>query len=53
LDQQQTLACFGAYYRDDVLQNLKADNHQNIRHFMKNSWDGIVFDGDALRLRTS
>lgn len=53
LDQQQTLACFGAYYRDDVLQNLKADNHQNIRHFMNSSWEGVVFSGDALSLRVS
>lgn len=50
-DQQQTLACFGAYYRHDVLQNLAADNHQNIRHFMKSAWEGIVFDGEALKER--
>ncbi len=33
LSRQQTLACFGNYYRDDVLQNPDASNHQNIRNF--------------------
>ena len=51
LDQQQTLACFGAYYRDDVLQNPEADNHQNIRNFMQTGWEGIKFEGDALRIK--
>ena len=31
LTKQQTLDCFGAYYREDVLQNPDLDNHQNIR----------------------
>lgn len=43
LSQQQTLACFGAYYRDDVLKNPDAADHQNIRNFMKYSWTGISF----------
>ena len=47
-DQAQTLACFGAYYREDVLQNPDSDNHQNIRNFMTHGWDGIAFKGDAL-----
>lgn len=49
LDQQQTLACFGIYYRDDVLKNPDADNHQNIRNFMKTAWEGIAFEGEALQ----
>jgi len=48
LNQQQTLDCFGSYYRQDVLQNPDADNHQNIRNFMKYGWDGIKFSGNAL-----
>lgn len=48
LTEQQTLACFGAYYREDVLQNPEFDNHQNIRNFMKTGWAGIQFDGIAL-----
>ena len=48
LKEEQTLACFGIYYRDDVLKNPDADNHQNIRNFMKTGWAGIEFDGKAL-----
>lgn len=49
LNQQQTLACFGIYYRDDVLKHPDADNHQNIRNFMQTSWEGITFTGEALQ----
>jgi len=45
--QQQTLACFGEYYRG-VLETPNDDDHQNIRNFMKTGWAGISFDGDAL-----
>lgn len=48
LSQQQTLACFGDYYRKDVLGNPDGIDHQNIRNFMQTGWDGIVFDGEAL-----
>ena len=49
LDEKQTLACFGQYYRDDVLSHPHGDDHANIRNFMHHGWDGIVFDGDALQ----
>jgi len=48
LDEENTLACFGAYYREDVLQNPDSDSHQNIRNFMKTGWVGITFDDDVL-----
>ena len=48
LSEQETLACFGAYYRDDVLKNPEADNHQNIRNFMQKGWSGIKMAGEAL-----
>ena len=48
LTKQQTLACFGAYYREDVLQNPDLDNHQNIRNFMQSGWAGIQFEKAAL-----
>lgn len=48
LSQQQTLACFGTYYRDDVLQNPNGTDHQNIRNFMETGWSGIEFDGEPL-----
>lgn len=44
LSEQQTLACFGAYYRDDVLKNPAGVDHQNIRNFMQTGWAGIHFD---------
>lgn len=48
LSQAQTLACFGDFYRSDVLENPEGDSHQNIRNFMQSSWDGIQFAGEAL-----
>lgn len=48
LTQEQTLTCFGAYYREDVLQHPEADDHQNIRNFMVYGWDGISFEDEAL-----
>ena len=48
LTEAQTLACFGTYYRDDVLKNPNNDDHQNIRTFMQTGLSGIKFDGDAL-----
>ena len=48
LDQAQTLACFGTYYREDVLKDPTGNNHQNIRNFMRTGWDGIGFKGVAL-----
>ena len=50
-DQQQTLTCFGQYYRDDVLKNPEGDDHQNIRNFMVHGWDGISFSGEALKAK--
>tara|TARA_R110001583_G_scaffold67490_7_gene192897 strand:- start:6092 stop:6436 length:345 start_codon:yes stop_codon:yes gene_type:complete len=46
--KEQTLACFGDYYRIDVLQNPDANDHQNIRQFMINGWSGISFSTQAL-----
>ncbi len=48
LSVQQTLHCFGDYYRKDVLKSPGGADHQNIRHFMKNGWSGISFEGSAL-----
>ncbi|WP_444996713.1 HopJ type III effector protein [Aliikangiella sp. IMCC44359] len=51
LNQQQTLACFGHYYREDVLENPQGEDHKNIRNFMKTGWTGIQFEGEALALK--
>jgi len=48
LSEAQTLACFGDFYRKDVLENPEGDSHQNIRNFMQTGWDGISFKGEAL-----
>ncbi len=48
MNKAQTLACFGHYYRDDVLNNPDASDHQNIRNFMNTGWQGISFAGNAL-----
>lgn len=51
LTEQQTLQCFGDYYRVDVLQNPEGDDHQNIRNFIEHGWSGINFKGDALAVK--
>ena len=51
LDEAATLACFGQFYREDVLQHPDGDDHANIRNFMQHGWAGIRFDGDALTAR--
>lgn len=49
LNEQQTLRCFGRFYRDEVLQSPHTENHPNIRRFIKYGWSGIQFDEPALK----
>ena len=51
LTKEQTLHCFGNYYRKDVLDNPAGSDHQNIRNFMLLGWEGISFEGEALSLK--
>ena len=51
LSKEETLACFGSYYFEDVLKNPNGTDHQNIRNFMETGWEGIVFEGQALFLK--
>lgn len=51
LTETETLACFGAYYSEEVLGDPSGTNHQNIRNFMKTGWSGIQFEGEALQLK--
>lgn len=51
LTVEQTLALFGDYYRQDVLGNPAGNDHQNIRNFMRDGWDGIVFEGEVLQAK--
>ncbi len=39
LTKAQTLHCFGAYYRIDVLTNPNNDDHSNIRQLMQETSD--------------
>lgn len=48
LTPEQTLACFGRYYRDDVLANPNGNDHGNIRNFMQTGWQGVEFKSVAL-----
>lgn len=45
---EETLACFGKFYFDDVLQDENGTGHQNIRNFIKTGFEGLVFQGNAL-----
>lgn len=51
LSKDDTLSLFGDFYRTDVLQNLEGTDHQNIRNFIEFGWDGVSFEGEALRNR--
>ncbi len=52
LNEEQTLACFGQYYRDDVLENPEENDHANIRAFMRFGWEGIEFEGTVLLMQS-
>ncbi|MFZ4927588.1 HopJ type III effector protein [Chryseobacterium sp. Mn2064] len=49
LSEEKTLKLFGEFYREDVLKNPEGEDHQNIRNFMKFGWEGITFEGNALK----
>ena len=48
LSREQTLHCFGDYYRKDVVENPHNQDHQNIRQFMQCGWQGISFENSPL-----
>lgn len=52
LNESQTLACFGDYYRTDVLLNIDGSDHGNIRNFITTGWNGIHFDSIALEIKS-
>ncbi|MEJ5055827.1 HopJ type III effector protein [Sphingobacterium sp. MYb382] len=51
LEKEEVLALFGAFYREDVLQNPTGTDHQNIRNFIQHGWAGITFEGEALKAK--
>lgn len=48
LSKDETLACFGQYYFEDVLKDPNGDGHQNIRNFMKTGFEGLSFENNPL-----
>lgn len=50
LDAAQTLSLFAEHYQA-VLVTPEGTDHQNIRQFMQNGWDGIEFSGQALQAK--
>lgn len=50
LSVENTLLCFGRFYQD-VLNTPQGNDHGNIRNFMKSGWDGISFEGAALKAK--
>ncbi len=51
LTADQTLNCFGHYYREHVLEHPENTDHANIRQFIKHGWDGIKFNNDPLKAK--
>lgn len=48
LSKEETLHCFGHFYREHVLQNPTGIDHQNIRNFMVHGFEGLQLEGLAL-----
>ncbi|WP_299731293.1 HopJ type III effector protein [uncultured Endozoicomonas sp.] len=51
LSSEETLACFGSFYRDEVLNDPAGTSHGNIRAFMETGWSGVSFDHPPLVLK--
>lgn len=51
LSKEEVLNLFGEFYREDVLKNPEGTDHQNIRNFIEFGWDGISFEGEALKTK--
>lgn len=49
LTAEETLACFGQYYFEDVLENPNGNDHLNIRNFMKTGFEGVSFEKFPLK----
>ncbi|WP_313385452.1 HopJ type III effector protein [Chishuiella sp.] len=47
LSQEDTLKLFAEHYKS-VLENPEGTDHNNIRQFMQNGWDGVKFENTVL-----
>ncbi|WP_228063718.1 HopJ type III effector protein [Faecalibacter rhinopitheci] len=50
LTQADTLKLFAEHYQA-VLDTPEGKDHQNIRQFMENGWQGVTFEGNVLILK--
>ena len=48
LTPEQTLHCFGRFYRQDVVENPAGKDHGNSRNFIKYGWDKVNFEKNVL-----
>ena len=48
LSKAEALACFGAFYFEEVLNDPTGTGHQNIRNFINHGFDGLTINGAAL-----
>lgn len=51
LSKEETLQCFGDFYRKDVLEHPEGVDHQNIRNFITYGWEKITFSSQPLQAR--
>lgn len=51
LTKEQTLACFGDYYHQDVQMNPAGNDHLVIRLFVAHGWEGLKLDSMPLQPR--
>lgn len=49
--KEETLACFGPIYFEEVLGDPEGNGHQNIRNFMKTGFEGLTFKGQPLSVK--
>ena len=47
LSQEDTLKLFAEHYKS-VLETPEGTDHNNIRQFMQNGWDGVKFENTVL-----
>jgi len=47
----ETLNCFGHYFREEVVGNPAGNDHQNIRQFILDGFEGLKFDALPLQFK--
>jgi type III HopJ-like effector protein len=47
----ETLNCFGHYFREEVMGHPAGNDHQNIRQFILDGFEGVKFDEMPLQFK--